>query len=298
MIKPRRERTAVFVNAEDFRRTYRKMRHHRSFVFGFLLFFALCLLIAVSFFYTPYDPYTMNARERFQEPSWKHPFGTDDFGRDTFSRCMVGSQNALMVGVISTAISLGFGTLLGLFAGLSAKWADEILMRLMDGLYAFPAIIFAIAIISVLGPDVKNAILAIGFARIPIFAREIRNAVLQIKIKDFTVAARAMGVSYPRQVFFYYFPNLLAPLTVLTSSSFAYTILSESGLSYLGLGTQPPFPSWGRLLMESQRFLARAPWLAIFPGIMIAWAVLAFTLLGDGLRDIADPKSGSASPPR
>ena len=291
MMKAEKKRTTVFANAEDFRRTYRKMRRHRSFVIGVLLFFALCLLMTASVFYTPYDPYAMNARERFQSPSWKHPFGTDDFGRDTFSRCMVGSQNALMVGLISTAISLGFGTAFGLLAGLSAKWADEIIMRLMDGLYAFPAIIFAIAIISVLGPDVKNAILAIGFARIPIFAREVRNAVMQIKIKDFAVAARAMGVSYLRQVLFYYLPNILAPLTVLSSSSFAYTILSESGLSYLGLGTQPPFPSWGRLLMESQRFLVRAPWLAIFPGIMIAWAVLAFTLLGDGLRDIADPKS-------
>ncbi|HOD92073.1 MAG TPA: ABC transporter permease [Thermotogota bacterium] len=290
MKKSEKKRTEAFDSSEELRRTFRKIRRHHGFIVGFLLLFSLCLLTATSLLFTPHDPYKMNPKASFQPPSWNHPFGTDDFGRDTFSRCMVGSQTALLVGLVSTSISLGFGLLLGLLAGLSSKWVDEIIMRLMDGLYAFPAILFAIALISVLGSDVKNATIAIGIARIPIFAREVRNSVRQVRIKNFAVAARAMGVSYPRQILFYYLPSILAPLTVLTSSSFAYTILSESGLSYLGLGSQPPFPSWGRLLMESQRFLTRAPWLSVFPGIMIAWAVLAFTLLGDGLRDIADPK--------
>jgi peptide/nickel transport system permease protein len=283
-------RNKVFANAEEFRRAYLKMSHHRSFMVGTILLTVLVAITVVSLFFTPFDPYRMNPKERFTPPSWQHVFGTDEYGRDYFSRCLIGSQNALSVGLIATLISLGFGVVCGLIAGLSGKWVDEITMRFMDGLYAFPGIIFAIAVISVLGPNSINAILAIGFTRVPIFARETRNYALNIKVKDFAVAAKALGVSNIRQALFYYLPNIFAPLSVLTSANFAFAILSEAGLSYLGLGTQPPFPSWGRLLMESQRYMTKAPWLAVFPGIMIAWTVLSFTLLSDGLRDISDPK--------
>lgn len=278
----------------ELRRFYRKFSHHKSLVTGMILLLILLSLSVMSMVYTPYNPYTMHAAQRFSPPSFAHPFGTDEFGRDYFSRCVVGGQSAFLVGLIATALSMGIGVLLGFIAGLGWRWLDELIMRLMDGVFAFPGILFAIAIVSVLGPNVIHAILAIGIARIPMFARETRNSVRSVRIKDYITSAKSLGVSSIKLSLFYFLPNILAPLLVLTSTNFAYAVLSEASLSYLGLGTQPPFPSWGRLLMESQRFLTRAPWLALFPGLMIALMVLAFTLLSDGLRDIADPKFPSS----
>jgi len=276
--------------SEDFKRTYLRVSHHKSFVLGSYITFFLIAVSIASLFYTPYDPMQMNPSERFSPPQLSHPFGTDNFGRDLFSRCLSGGSIALKVGGISTLISAGFGILIGLIAGMGNIYLDEIIMRLIDGLFAFPALIFAIAIVSVLGADITYAMIAIGIVRIPVFARQVRNDVLLLKNLGFIRSAKSMGISKFQLAVKHYLPNILAPLTVLVSSNFAFSILSEAGLSYLGLGTQPPYPSWGRLLMESQIFMDKAPWLAIFPGIMIGMFVLGFTLLGDGLRDIANPR--------
>ncbi len=279
-----------FSKAEVFRRTYTRINHHKSLKIGLFLSLLVFCIAVTSLFYTPYDPYKMNLRDRFSAPGETHIFGTDEYGRDLFSRCMIGLRIAVTVGLISTSIALGFGLLIGLSAGMGFGWVDEILMRIMDGLYAFPALIFAIAIVSVFGTNIYNAMIAIGIVRVPIFARMIRNQVISLKKREFITAANSLGVSVISKIFRHYLPNIWAPVSVLISSNFAFAILSEAGLSYIGLGTQPPVPSLGRLLMESQKYMEKAPWLAIFPGLIIALIVLGFSLLSDGLNDISDPK--------
>ncbi|HPE68040.1 MAG TPA: ABC transporter permease [Thermotogota bacterium] len=276
--------------AEDFRRATLRVTHHKSLVGGIVVLTILLGMALLSLLFTPYDPYAIDARARFSPPSWAHWFGTDEYGRDLFSRCMVGSRIALGVGLVSTLIAFGGGLFLGFLAGMGVRWVDELVMRTMDGLYAFPALLFAIAIVSVLGPNIFHAMVAIGVVRIPIFARQVRNSTISLKKREFVYSAKALGVGPVRIALVHLFPNLFSPLSVLVSANFAFAILSEAGLSYIGLGTQPPVPSWGRLLLESQRFFERAPWLVLFPGIMIALLVLGFSLLGDGLRDLLDPK--------
>src|SRR6056297_1034183 len=267
-----------------------KARHHGSFLSGLIISLVVVFLAVLSVWYTPYDAYQMDVRSRFLSPSLSHPFGTDEYGRDLFSRCMVGGRIALQVGIISTVISLFGGLVLGFVSGLSHKVVDEILMRFMDGLFAFPAIVFAIAVVSVFGADIVNAMIAIGIVRIPIFARQVRNETISLKQRFFVIASRSIGTRVPVMIWKHFLPHINASLTVLITTNFAFAILSEAGLSYIGLGTQPPFPSWGRLLMESQNYMDRAPWLAVFPGIMMALTVLGFTLLGNGLRDFSDPR--------
>lgn len=273
-----------------FQRSRFKASHHGSFLSGLIITFFVVLLAVLSFWYTPYDAYKMDVRSRFLSPSLSHPFGTDEYGRDLFSRCMVGGRIALQVGIISTVISLFGGLILGFISGMSNRLVDEILMRFMDGLFAFPAIVFAIAIVSVFGADIVNAMIAIGIVRIPIFARQVRSETISLKHRFFVIASRSIGTRLPVMIWKHFLPHIKASLTVLITTNFAFAILSEAGLSYIGLGTQPPFPSWGRLLMESQNYMDRAPWLAIFPGIMMALTVLGFTLLGNGLRDFSDPR--------
>ena len=280
----------IHSNAEVFRRYYIRIKHHRSLMAGIIISLVVITLSIISFWYTPFDPYSMNINTRFLPPSLEHPFGTDNYGRDLFSRCMIGGRIAFSVGGISTSIAIIFGLILGLISGLSNRIVDEIIMRFMDGLYAFPAIVFAIAIVSVFGPNIYNAMIAIGVVRIPIFARQVRSEVISLKQRDFIKASRAIGTRMPVMVIKHFLPHLTASLSVLITANFAFAILSEAGLSYIGLGTQPPFPSWGRLLLESQRYIGQAPWLAIFPGLMIALTVLGFTFLGDGFRDLSDPK--------
>ena len=273
-----------------FQRSRFSTRHHLSFLTGLLITFIIIFLSIISFWYTPYDAYKMDVRSRFLTPSLSHPFGTDEYGRDLLSRCMVGGQIALQVGIISTVIALFGGLIVGFLSGMSNRVVDEILMRLMDGLFAFPAIVFAIAIVSVFGANIVNAMIAIGIVRIPIFARQVRNETISLKQRFFVIASQSIGTKLPIMIWKHFLPHISASLTVLVTTNFAFAILSEAGLSYIGLGTQPPFPSWGRLLMDSQNYMDRAPWLALFPGIMMALTVLGFTLLGNGLRDFSDPR--------
>jgi peptide/nickel transport system permease protein len=261
-----------------------------NFTLGFALSIVVVLMAGLSFFWTPYDANSMNPRDRLQAPSWRHPLGTDQYGRDIFSRIMVGAVNSIVVGLVTVAIGMSLGVLLGLAAAYCRKLIEEAIMRFSDLLFGFPAVLTAILITSILGPSVINAMLAIGIFYIPVFARLTRAVAMTIWEREFVYAARASGVNEWNITRRHVLPNILSPLLIQGTIQFAVAILAEAGLSYLGLGTQPPHASWGRMLNEAQTFMGLAPWMAVFPGVAIAWAVLGFNLLGDGLRDTLDPK--------
>jgi peptide/nickel transport system permease protein len=261
-----------------------------NFTFGFILSAVIVFAAVLSLVWTPFDANKMNARERLQSPSWTHPLGTDQYGRDTLSRVMTGAVNSIIVGLMTVAIGLSIGVLLGLAAAGFGKFADEAIMRFSDLLFGFPAVLTAILITSVLGPSMINAMLAIGIFYIPVFARLTRAVAMSVWEREFIEAARAAGISEWAITWRHVLPNILSPLLIQGTIQFAVAILAEAGLSYLGLGTQPPYASWGRMLNEAQTFMSLSPWMAIFPGAAIAWAVLGFNLLGDGLRDMLDPK--------
>ncbi|MFQ5795409.1 MAG: ABC transporter permease [Candidatus Bipolaricaulia bacterium] len=257
-----------------------------SFLISIILFVAIFSLI-----YTPYNPTKMNIPSRLQEPSSAYWLGTDQYGRDTLSRIMAGARTTMTVGIVSVGLGLSFGVLIGAWAGYFGGWLDEVVMRIMDAIYGFPVLLSAILITSILEPGIKNSMIAIGVFNIPVFARLTRGNFLALKENDFILAAHALGAGATTIIRRHIFRNTLSPIIVQATVSFAVAILAEAGLSYLGLGTQPPDPSWGRMLRESQSFIRLSPWPAIFPGLAIAWAVLGFNLLGDGLRDVFDPKT-------
>jgi peptide/nickel transport system permease protein len=261
-----------------------------NFTVGFILSVVIILMAALSLAWTPYDANKMDPRHRLQGPSISHPLGTDQYGRDIFSRVMVGAVNSIIVGLVTVAIGLTIGVALGLACAYYRRLVDETIMRLSDLLFGFPAVLTAILITSILGPSMINAMLAIGIFYIPVFARLTRAVALSIWEREFIMAARAAGMSAWAINWRHVLPNILSPLLIQGTIQFAVAILAEAGLSYLGLGTQPPHASWGRMLNEAQTFMSLSPWMAIFPGAAIAWAVLGFNLLGDGLRDTLDPK--------
>ena len=261
-----------------------------NFIIGFLMTFIILLTALLSLGYTPYDPNRMNLSKRFQAPNPTHWLGTDQYGRDIFSRVMKGAVNSIIVGIVAVSIGISFGILLGSLAAFYKKWVDESIMRISDVLYGFPAVLSAILITSILGPGVVNSMMAIGIFNIPIFARLTRVTSLSIWERDYVTSAKAIGRGDAGIIWRHILPNILSSLIVQGTVQFAIAILAEAGLSYLGLGTQPPHASWGRMLQEAQTFMGTSPWLAIFPGCAIALAVLGFNLLGDGLRDILDPK--------
>jgi peptide/nickel transport system permease protein len=261
-----------------------------NFSIGVALSTVVVAMAVVSLFWTPHSPTTMDARHRMEGPSMVHPLGTDQYGRDTLSRVMVGAVTSIIVGLITVAIGMGAGIVLGLVSAWGGRLADEAIMRFSDLLFGFPAVLSAILITAVLGPSVVNAMLAIGIFYIPVFARLTRAAVLTVKGLDYIDAARAAGQAEVTIIRRHVLPNILSPLIIQATIQFAVAILAEASLSYLGLGTQPPHPSWGRMLNEAQTFMELTPWMALFPGMAIAWTVLGFNLLGDGLRDILDPR--------
>ena len=263
---------------------------NKNFTIGFILSSIVVIAAVASLIWTPYDANRMNAKLRLQGPSWQHPLGTDHYGRDTLSRVMVGAVNSIIVGLMTVAIGLSVGVLLGLASAYYSRWVDEIIMRFSDFLFGFPAVLTAILITSILGPSMINAMLAIGIFYIPVFARLTRAVAMIVWEKEFIVAARAAGISEWSITGRHVLPNILSPLLIQGTIQFAVAILAEAGLSYLGLGAQPPHASWGRMLNEAQTYMSLSPWIAIFPGLAIAWAVLGFNLLGDGLRDTLDPK--------
>ena len=261
-----------------------------NFTVGFVMSFVVVFMAVTSLAWTPYEANSMNAPVRLNAPSPTHPLGTDQYGRDILSRVMVGAVNSIIVGLVTVAIGLSIGVLLGLASAYYGKLVDESIMRLSDLLFAFPAVLTAILITSILGPSMINAMLAIGIFYIPVFARLTRAVSMTIWNREFIAASRSSGISEWMITWRHVLPNILSPLIIQGTIQFAVAILAEAGLSYLGLGTQPPHASWGRMLNEAQTYMSYAPWLAIFPGVAIAWAVLGFNLLGDGLRDTLDPK--------
>jgi len=268
----------------------RRALRHRSFVVGGLLTAIMLSMALLSVFWTPYSPTAINVRKRLAGPSLDHWLGNDPYGRDVFSMIIVGAQNSIAVGMIAVGAGMSIGTLLGLVAAARRGWLEELIMRFSDFTYAFPAILSAIMFAAILGPNSINSIIAIAIFNIPIFARVSRASANVIWSRDFILAARAAGKGAVRITIEHVLPNILAILVVQITIQFALAILAEAALSYLGLGTQPPTPSWGRMLNEAQAMIFRAPSLVIFPGLAIVVSVLGLNLLGDGLRDLTDPR--------
>lgn len=263
---------------------------HRLAMTGGIIIVVLGLAAIFGHWLAPYDPVAMDFSARFAPPSLAHLFGTDDFGRDIFARILYGAAVSFKVSFIAVAISGTAGVFLGAVAGFYGRWLDEIVMRAMDVLFAFPAVLLAITVMAVLGRGVGNAMIAIAIVYTPIFARVTRGAVISVRGREYVNAARALGQSNLTIIFKHILPNALGPIIVQTSLSLAFAILAESALSFFGLGTQPPEPSWGRMLSEGRSFFHQAPWMGIFPGVAIMLAVMGFNFLGDGLRDLLDPR--------
>jgi peptide/nickel transport system permease protein len=254
-------------------------------VVGLMIFLA-----ATADFLTPYDPNYQDYTQLRQAPSIDHPFGTDQIGRDVYSRVIYGTRISLLVGVIAVGIGMTAGVLIGLVAGLYRGWLDESLMRVMDAIHAFPALVLALAITAALGTGIVNIMIAIGIVYMPSYARLVRGQVLSVRERDFVVAAQLLGASMSRLMFLHIWPNVTAPIIVQASLNVSTAILTEASLSFLGLGVRPPTPSWGSSLQGGYQYLSTAPWLSIYPGLAIFVAVLAFNLFGDGLRQLLDPR--------
>jgi peptide/nickel transport system permease protein len=261
-----------------------------NLMFGLIVFGVLVVAAMLGLVWTPYNPNTQNFAITFQPPSLAHPLGTDHFGRDTLSRLLRAASTSLLVGVISVGIGSSLGLLLGAVSGYFGGLIDDFIMRVLDALSAFPTILMALLIAAILRPSVTSAMLAVGIASIPTFARLTRAGVLSVKNLEYVDGARALGAAETRILTRHILPNIASPLIVQATFAFGIAILAEAALSYLGLGTQPPNPSWGVMLRDSQSYLYNSPWPTIFPGVVIAITVLGLNMLGDGLRDRLDPR--------
>ncbi|MEM7025432.1 MAG: ABC transporter permease [Pseudomonadota bacterium] len=250
----------------------------------------LILLVTAAFapWIAPFDPLQMGAGPRLQPPTATHLFGTDDFGRDVFSRIVFGARLTLQIGVIAVGISLTSGLLLGLVAGYGGGWTERVLMRLVDVLFSFTEIVIALACLAILGIGLTNAMVAIGIASIPFYARVTHSIVLVEKGKPYFESGIAAGAGHLRMVFLHLLPNVVPTLIVVGTLGISTAVLAAAGLSFLGLGAQPPQPEWGFMLSSSRDLISRAPWMMIFPGTAIAITVLGFNLLGDGIREVLD----------
>ena len=263
---------------------------NRSFTVGAALSGTLVGMAAVSVVWTPHDPTKIDIRNRFAAPSWEHWMGTDQFGRDVLSIIMAGAQNSIVVGVVAVLIGLACGVSLGLLASARRGWVEESITRFCDFMYAFPAILLAILLVATFGSGAVNAIVAIGIFAIPTFARLTRAAANAVWAREFVLAARAAGKGRLRITVEHVLPNIASVIVVQATVQFALAVLAEAALSYLGIGSQPPTPSWGRMLSDVQTLIFLQPMLAVYPGAAIALSVLGLNLLGDGLRDLADPR--------
>ena len=265
-----------------------------SFKIGFIFTLLFVIAAGLSFFWTPYDVTAIDIERRFMAPGLEHLFGTDHFGRDILSMIMVGSRNAIAVSLVAVGIGMLFGVPLGLWSAASrsggGRFIDEFLMRGNDLIFAFPSLLMAILITAVFGPGAINAIIAIGIFNIPVFARMARGGALGLWEKEYIMAARVAGKGSAKISVEHILPNIMNLLIVQATIQFSIAIIAEASLSYVGLGTQPPAPSLGRMLFEAQTMIFFAPWLAIIPGLAIVLLVLGLNLMGDGLRDILDPK--------
>ena len=273
-----------------FNHAFKRALKHPSFVVGSAVLVLLVVSAVVSMFWSPYPVGDIDIPNKLAASSAQHWFGTDSLGRDIASLLLVGSQNSLLVGFIAVGIGLGAGVPLGLLASAKRGWVEEVVMRAADFTFAFPALLSAILLTSIYGPGLVVSITAIGIFNIPVFARITRGAANSVWSRDYTLAARAAGKTKWAITWEHVLPNIASVLIVQATVQFAIAILAEAALSYLGLGTQPPQPSWGRMLNEAQSQMFQAPMLAVYPGVAIALAVLGLNLMGDGLRDLLDPR--------
>jgi len=269
---------------------WRRARRHPGFVVGATLSGLLGLAALVSLFWQPWPPAEIDIPNRLQPPGAAHWLGTDSLGRDIASQLLVGAQSSIVVGVLAVAIGLLAGVALGALASARRGWVEELVMRFSDFAFAFPALLSAIMLGAIVGPGLLTGIVAIGIFNIPVFARLTRGAANAVWAREYVLAARAAGKGPLRITIDHVLPNVANVLIVQATVAFATAILAEAALSYLGLGTQPPLPSWGRMLNEAQTQMFQAPMLAVWPGLAIVLAVLGLNLMGDGLRDLLDPK--------
>lgn len=258
---------------------------------GIVIFFIILAVIGP--FIAPQGINEQDLTKRLLAPSADHWFGTDDFGRDIFSRIIHGARISLWVGFFSVILSVIIGSLLGIIAGYYGKWIDTIISRIFDIMLAFPSMLLAIAVVSVLGPSLQNALIAIAIINVPNFGRLIRSKVLSVKEEEYIVAAKAIGMRDARILFSHILPNSITPIIVQGTLAIATAIIEAAALGFLGLGAQAPAPEWGKMLADARKFLLNAPWTMIFPGLAIMLTVLGFNLMGDGLRDALDPKMKS-----
>jgi peptide/nickel transport system permease protein len=263
---------------------------NRSFVIGLVITGLIAAMALISFVWTPYEVTNLIVANRMKPPSAEFLFGTDHFGRDILSMIMVGSRNSIAVAFVAVGIGMAIGIPLGCWAAARGGWIDEALMRFNDLVFAFPALLSAVMITAIFGPGAVNAIIAIGIFNIPVFARVARAGAMALWPREFILAARASGKGKIQITVEHILPNIVSMLLVQGTIQFALGILAEAGLSYLGLGAQPPMVSWGRMLFDAQTRMMVAPYLALFPGMAIVITVLGLNLLGDGLRDVLDPK--------
>jgi len=271
-------------------RAWRRLVKRRGAVLGLGIIFVFVIVAVFAPLIAPYDPVQQSWSTIRKPPSLQHWFGTDESGRDLFSRVIFGARASLLAGVVSISIALGLGVPIGLLAGYAGKWTDALISRITDAMLACPFLILAIALAAFLGPSLENAMIAIGVTATPIFIRLTRGQMLAVKVEDYVEAARAVGNPPTRVAYKHILPNILPALIVQATISVATAIIAEASLSFLGLGQQPPAPSWGSMLNTAQRFLTNAPWMAIWPGLAIFLIVLSFNMVGDGLRDALDPK--------
>ena len=272
------------------RQIINRFKKNKPAVFGLIVVLILVLVAVFAPWIAPYSYDEVNYKESLKPPSAKHWLGTDILGRDIFSRIVYGSRVSLEVGIIAVAISVSIGVVLGLISGYFGGWVDALIMRLVDITYSFPFLLFAIAIMTILGPGFINVFIAIGIINWAWFARVTRGSVLAAKEQEYILAAIAMGASSARIMFKHIMPNVIAPVIVGTALNSGYAILAEAALSFLGIGVQPPYPSWGLMLSDARNYITTAPWMTIYPGLAIALTVLGFILLGNGLRDAIDPR--------
>jgi peptide/nickel transport system permease protein len=268
---------------------HRALRH-RAFMIGLVLTGTMIFLALLSLFWTPHSPTEIVISQKLKPPSMSHWFGTDQFGRDILSMIMAGAQTSIVVGLIAVSLGAVIGVSLGLWAAARRGWTEDAIMRVSDLNMAFPVILIAILLTAGWGPGITNAILALGIYNISVFARQVRGAAIGMWEREFVLAARAAGKGDVAITFGHVLPNIISVIVVQATISFAIAILAEAALSYLGVGSQPPDPSWGRMLAESQKYIFFKPVIAVWPGLAIVLSVLGLNLIGDGLRDLVDPR--------
>jgi peptide/nickel transport system permease protein len=265
-------------------------RMSASFAVGLALTLFFVAMAALSLVWTPYNPIGLDILNKLKGPTLAHPLGTDAFGRDVLSMIMTGARNSIVVALVAVVVGAGGGVPLGALAAARGGWIDNLVMRSTDLAFAFPALLTAVIITAIAGPGAVNAMIAIGIFNIPVFARLTRGSAMALWKREYVMAARCAGRGDVAITLDHILPNLMAVLVVQATIQFALAIVAEAGLSYVGLGTQPPMPSWGKMLNDAQTYIFQAPYLAIFPGLAITLSVLGLNLLGDGLRDLLDPR--------